>query len=222
MSLSLTPQPGSTIFTVAYYPENSDKTSLTMYEKYEYDHNGFLTHAPKNDNMRGCLRTAVGWIIAFVILFIIGALSSCRSTRTVLIEVRDSTSTHVHHEVVYVPDTIPVVLPPQIVEKTTPDTASTLRIGHAESTAAIRGGMLFHSLRSLQNPIPVPVQHKETVRDSIVYREKEVPKEVPVVQEVEKPLTWWQQFRIHVANIVLWVLVIYAAFIAVRFWLLKK
>lgn len=221
MSLSLTPQPGSTIFTVTDYPENSDKTSPTMYEKYEYDHNGFLHHDPDEDNMRGCLRSAVGWIIAFGILFILGALSSCRSTRTVLVEVRDSTSTHVHHQVTYVPDTIPVVLPPQIIEHLTPDTIDTLRTDYAESVAKISDGMLFHSLRSLQNPIPVPVQHKETVRDSIVYREKEVPKEVPVVQEVEKPLTWWQQFRIHVANIVLWLIAIYIVYLAVKIYLRK-
>lgn len=202
-----------------------------LFDKHEWNPDGVSSMQDYSNDIAddfdgnlygGCLRTLIGWAVLFLFMCLLAFFSSCRSTRTVLIEVRDSTSTHVHHEVVYVPDTIPVVLPPQIVEHLTPDTIDTLRTGYAESVAKISDGMLFHSLRSLQNPIPVPVQHKETVRDSIVYREKEVPKEVPVVQEVEKPLTWWQQFRIHVANIVLWVLVIYAAFIAVRFWLLKK
>ena len=49
-----------------------------------------------------------------------------------------------------------------------------------------------------------------TVRDSIPY-----PVEVPV--EVPAQLTWWQQVRLHLANVVLWVLLICGGI-----WLWKK
>lgn len=184
-------------------------------ELYDYDDYGWLVEDDIQPET-GCLFGLMGWGMMLVFLLIMLALSSCGSQRTVVVEVRDSTATHVHHEVIYVPDTIPVVLPPQVVEHVTPDTIDTLRIDCAESTAAIRDGMLHHSLRSLQNPIPVQVLHKETVRDSIVYRWKEVPVPVPEEVEVEKPLSWWQQTRLHLANIVLVLLCIYAIAWAVR------
>lgn len=190
-----------------------------MYEKYEYDHNGFLTHDPDKDNMRGCLRTAVGWIIAFVILFILGALSSCRSTRTVIVEGRDSISTHVHTHTIFVPDTILVPLPPERVVVTAPDTVSTLRTSVAESHAAIRGGLLHHELRNLPVPLPVPVQTKVITRDSIVYREREVPVPYPVEVEVPAPLTWWQHLRLWLGNILLALLLLAAGYGAFRLWL---
>ena len=57
--------------------------------------------------------------------------------------------------------------------------------------------------------------HTDTVheRDSVPYL-------VEVIKEVPAELTWWQQMRIHFANIVLWVLAIAAiAIILTRFWL---
>lgn len=144
-------------------------------------------------------------------------MASCHSPRTVIVEARDSTSTHVHTHTVFVPDTILVPLPPDRVVITTPDTASTLRTSVAESHAAIRGGLLHHELRNLDTPLPVPVQTKVITRDSIVYREREVPQPYPVEVEVPAPLTRWQQFRLHIANIMLIALLIAAAI-----WALKK
>lgn len=44
-----------------------------------------------------------------------------------------------------------------------------------------------------------------------------IPQPYPVEKEVPADLTWWQQTRIHLANIVLWALLI-----AAGVWLLKK
>lgn len=44
-----------------------------------------------------------------------------------------------------------------------------------------------------------------------------IPQPYPVEKEVPADLTWWQQARIHLANIVLWALLI-----AAGVWLLKK
>lgn len=144
-------------------------------------------------------------------------MAGCRSTRTVIVEARDSTSTHVHTHTVFVPDTILVPLPPDRVVITTPDTASTLRTSVAESHAAIRGGLLHHELRNLPAPLPVPVQHKVITRDSIVYREREVPQPYPVEVEVPAPLTRWQRARLQFANTMLVALALAAAI-----WALKK
>ncbi len=150
----------------------------------------------------------------FTFLFSLFIFASCR-TKTVIVEVQDSTSTHVHTHTVFVPDTILVPLPPQTVMVTTPDTISHIETDYAASDAAILGGLLHHYLTTKPTPVPVPVSHKETTRDSIVYRERKVP--VPVVQEVEKPLTRWQQARLHLANIMLILLGICTAV-----WLVRK
>lgn len=188
-----------------------------MYHNYHYTDDGWLEPTDR-DSKRGFLRSAVGWIIAFVILFILGALSSCRSTRTVIVEARDSTSTHVHTHTVFVPDTILVPLPPERVVITTPDTASTLRTSVAESHAAIRGGLLHHELRNLDTPLPVQVQTKVVTRDSIAYRERDVPQPYPVPEYIEKPLSWWQHLRLWLGNIMLIALLLAAGYGAFRIW----
>ena len=49
------------------------------------------------------------------------------------------------------------------------------------------------------------------------------PYPVEVINEVEKPLTWWQQTRLHIANILLWLIgligLIWLIKIAKKFWI---
>ena len=48
---------------------------------------------------------------------------------------------------------------------------------------------------------------KKTRADTIHERDSiPVPYPVEVVKEVAKPLTWWQQTRLHIANIILWLI----------------
>ena len=131
-------------------------------------------------------------------------------------ELRDSIRTEVVTNTVIVNDTQFITLPPQTVERITPDTTSTLRIDYAVSSATVVNGLLHHTLTSTDTPVPVPVQHQVTTRDSIVYREKEVPVPTPVIQEVEKPLTSWQQFRLWLGNIILIALAIAATIFVIR------
>ena len=162
----------------------------------------------------GCVSS---FLIIIIGLALLALFAGCRTKYVPVVELRDSIRTEVVTSTVYVPDTQYVTLPAQIVERTTPDTTSTLRTSFAESTATIRGGLLHHVLRNLEIPVPVPVQHKETTRDSIVYREKEVPVPVPVVQEVARPLSAWQQVRIWLGNVIL-----AALGIAAGVWIFKK
>ena len=156
----------------------------------------------------GCAARLIFFVLCILLL---GLLGSCATRRPTVVQLRDSTDTHVHIHTVFVPDTVLVPLPPERVVITTPDTASTLRTSVAESYAAIRGGLLHHDLRNLPQPISVPVQNKVITRDSIVYQARDVPVPVPVVQEVEKPLTWLQQSQIWLGRMVLAVIAVAAA-----------
>ena len=55
------------------------------------------------------------------------------------------------------------------------------------------------------------------VRDTFYKaRVDSVPVPYPVIQKVPAELTWWQQCRLHLANIVLWVILIIALWWAVK------
>ena len=77
------------------------------------------------------------------------------------------------------------------VEKiVTKDTASHLENTYAKSDAIVSGGFLSHSLESKPQIIIVPVEVHVT---DTLYKEAEIRTETV---EVEKPLSWWQKFRI--------------------------
>ncbi len=56
-------------------------------------------------------------------------------------------------------------------------------------------------------------------RTDTIYQSKcdSIPKPYPVIQEVPAQLTWWQQARLHLANILLWALLIVGIG-----WIIKK
>ncbi len=55
-------------------------------------------------------------------------------------------------------------------------------------------------------------QYRDRIMRDTVYQSKRdsIPYPVEVVKEVPAKLTWWQQTRLHLANIVLWLLVLLA------------
>ena len=191
-----------------------------MYHNYYYDEAGYRRELPNNEpkDLWKRFLLLIGMIVLMLILSVI--LSGCRTTKpATVVVVRDSIRTEVRKETVYVPDTIPVVLPPETVRVVAPDTLSCIQTSLAMSEAALVDGLLHHSIWNKQTAIPVPVQHKETTRDSIVYKEKEVPVPYPVEVEKEKPLTWWQQLRLWLGNILLVAIIAAAGYGAVRLWL---
>lgn len=188
-------------------------------QNFVYDDDGFLADEPNGSpgGWRKKFLKALAIIMAVILLL---ALFGCRTTKpATVVVVRDSIRTEVHTETVYVPDTIPVVLPPETVRVVAPDTISRIQTSVAISEAAIRDGQLHHSIWNKQTALQVPVQHKETVRDSIVYKEKEVPVPYPVEVEVEKPLTWWQQLRLWLGNILLAAIIAAAGYGAFRLYM---
>lgn len=131
-------------------------------------------------------------------------VTGCGTARHVSVDnSKDSTRVEIRTEYVERLDTVYVEIP-KIVEKvTTRDTVSRLENEYARSVAEIQaGGYLYHTLETKAEKRPVTVIAKESVRDSIVYRDKEVYIETPV--EVEKPKTWFQNLQ----SIVFWVVVV--------------
>ena len=99
----------------------------------------------------------------------------------------------VHTEIEYrdreVHDTATVEIPVIIEKNITRDTVSHLENTYAKSDAMVSQGLLFHSLESKPQIIKVPVTVHVT---DTLYREAQIEEKIV---EVEKPLSWWQKFR---------------------------
>jgi hypothetical protein len=64
---------------------------------------------------------------------------------------------------------------------------------------------------------------EKQVHDTLyIAKNDTVPQPYPVIKEVPAELTWWQHFRISLANILLWVVGIVAVVTLVRWWLKQK
>ena len=129
-------------------------------------------------------------------------LTACGVARPVL----ESDNTKVEVKVVekIVKDTAWFELPVIVEKLATLDTASVLENKYAKSEAVVTGGVLHHSLQTKPVREPVIVESKETVRDSIVYRDRIQTKTV----EVEKKLTWWQSLKMKTGGITLLAIVL--------------
>ena len=129
-------------------------------------------------------------------------LTACGVARPVL----ESDNTKVEVKVVekIVKDTALFELPVIVEKVATLDTASVLENKYAKSEAVVSGGVLHHSLSTKPVREPVSVESKETVRDSIVYRDRIQTKTV----EVEKKLTWWQTLKMKTGGVTLLAIVL--------------
>ena len=129
-------------------------------------------------------------------------LTACGVARPVL----ESDNTKVEVKVVekIVKDTAWFELPVIVEKVATLDTASVLENKYAKSEAVVSGGILHHSLSTKSVREPVSVESKETVRDSIVYRDRIQTKTV----EVEKKLTWWQSLKMKTGGVTLLAIVL--------------
>ena len=136
-------------------------------------------------------------ILAFALLL---------SARGVARPVLESDNTKVEVKVVekIVKDTAWFELPVIVEKVATLDTASVLENKYAKSEAVVSGGVLHHSLSTKPVKEPVSVESKETVRDSIVYRDRIQTKTV----EVEKKLTWWQTLKMKTGGVTLLAIVL--------------
>lgn len=119
---------------------------------------------------------------------------SCRTGRqVVVVEGKDSIRIEERVREIKVTDTLFVEVPMQKESTTVRDSMSHLENDYAISDARINpDGSLSHSLETKHRTDTLSREVGVQVRDSIVYREKVVPKIVPV----EKGLSDWQKIQI--------------------------
>ena len=146
--------------------------------------------------MSVAITVALFLFIAIVLLF-----SSCRTgQRLVVVEARDSVRVEERVREVKVTDTLFIEVPRQAAERTTADSSSHLENDYALSDARILAdGSLFHSLETKPRTDTLTQELSVLAKDSIIYREKVIPK----VVTVEKGLNWFTQMRLWLGNVML-------------------
>ena len=153
----------------------------------------------------------------FSLLLLLAAASACSVVRPV-IQPTDSTRVEVRYETVTVHDTAYVDLPVIVEKIQTLDTTSTLENDYAKSEATVTAGILSHSLETKPAQLPVPVEKEIVYRDSIVFRDRVVTE----VKEVERQLTFWQQFKMKAGVAAMILTVLYAIYLLIKLYLKKK
>lgn len=119
-------------------------------------------------------------------------LTACGTSRKLATSQHDSVRVEVVKTVEYIHDTVTVEIPAQTAERTTRDSTSHLENDYAVSDARINNdGTLYHDLHTKPQQKEIPVEVPKELRDSIVYRNIEVEKILPV----ERELTTWQRIR---------------------------
>lgn len=138
-------------------------------------------------------------ILACAAILLLSSCSVCKHQSR--IEFRDSVV--IRERIAHVTATIN--LPAEVKEIVTRDTSSHLENSFSKSDAAIRCGFLYHSLETKPQIISMPVD--VPVADTSAFHRETPP---PETIEVEKPLTWWQQFFMGLGRITFFVVIVLA------------
>ena len=150
----------------------------------------------KDDRIPAMIAVTIFVFIAIVLLL----FSSCRTGKVVVVEARDSIRIEERLRYVPVVDTFFMEVPTQSAERTTADSMSHLENDYAVSDARIMAdGSLYHSLETKPRTDTLTQELSVQAKDSIIYREKVIPKIVPV----EKELNWFVRMRIWLGNVML-------------------
>lgn len=136
------------------------------------------------------ITVAIFLFIAIVMLL----FSSCRTgQQIVVVEGKDSIRIEERIREIKITDTLFIAVPPQSAERTTADSTSHLENDYAVSDACIMAdGTLYHSLETKARTDTITQELSVQARDTIIYREKVIPK----VVTVEKGLSDWQKIQI--------------------------
>ena len=168
----------------------------------------------KDDRIPAMIAVTIFVFIAIVLLL----FSSCRTGKVVVVEAKDSVRVEERVREIKVTDTLFVEVPAQSAERTTADSTSHLEIDYAVSDARIMiDGSLYHSLETKPRTDTHTQELSVQAKDTIIYREKVVPKIYPV----EKELNWFTQMRIWLGNIMLVLIAGAVAWTATRLFLKK-
>lgn len=169
----------------------------------------------KDDRIPAMIAVTIFVFIAIVLLL----FSSCRTgQQVVVVEGKDSIRIEERIREIKVTDTLFIAVPPQSIERTTADSTSHLENDYAVSDARINpDGSLYHSLETKARTDTLTGEVSVQARDTIIYREKVIPK----VVTVEKELNWFAKMRLWLGNVML-VLIAGASIWAVARFTLKK
>ncbi len=156
-------------------------------------------------------------LAAFLLVAILGQFCVGCSPRVLpSTEVKDSVRVEIRERVVH--DTAVVEIPLVQVVNVTRDSSSHIENAYASSDASIVDGLLQHSLQSKPQKIYVPVA-VEVHDTTVVEKQAEV-----IVREVkvEKELTVWQRLSMSLGRSFMGLLLLVAAFWAVKKFVFKK
>ena len=143
----------------------------------------------------------------FLLITLALLATACGATRS--LQNSESSRVEVRTETVIKHDTAYVELPVIIEKVATLDTTSTLENTYAKSEATVTAGILHHSLETKPVSVPVQIETKEVVRDSIIYRDRIQTQTV----EVERKLTWWQKTKMNLGIVTLCEILLAVAYI---------
>lgn len=183
-------------------------TPIDFHNPNEYWH-GYDPYKGMTDEERmkaGCL-LGVAYIVGFVIaLAVCALLVGCTTTKYVPIT-ETRTEHHWHTDSVKERDSTHTERETVIREV---DSAAMARYGIQMQANQRAWLVLQREMENRLRELEHMTAQRDTVRDSI-------PVPYPVIKEVPAPLTWWQQARLHLANIGLWTLLLCAVI-----WIFKR
>lgn len=167
-------------------------------------HNGYDPYRGMSDDERmkaGCMQ-----VVAFVVMLIVGLaicalFGSCTTTKYVPVT-EQHTEHHWHTD--------------SVKERDSVHTENTTIIREVDSAAMAKYGIQMQAnqrawlvlQREMEQRLR-ELEHMTATRDTV---HDTIPQPYPVEKEVASELTWWQQTRIHIANIILYVLAIIAVY----------
>lgn len=126
----------------------------------------------------------------FLLLALVLGAPSCGTVRP--LPSSDSSRVEVRIEREFRTDTVYLQIPEISDRVVVLDTISVLENRYAKSMAYVSAGTLSHSLHTKPVREPVAVQQEIIYRDSLVFQDHIIEKEVPV----ERPLSSWERFKL--------------------------
>ena len=162
-------------------------------------------HEPLDVLAGGCMKMMIVFVIGIVVLVLCGLFTSCTTTEYV-------TAPEVHEHWHHSSDTIrqtDSIIDHQTTTIREVDSATMAQYGIQMKD--MQRAWLIETNRLQRELSELRQSHNDTIheRDSIPYP-------VEVVKEVPAQLSWWQQMRLHIADILLWVLAIVCGYWAAR------
>lgn len=181
------------------YSDPNDMWRQTGYDPYK----GMDEHERM---MAGCMQGTAFLVVLIVGLLLCALLGSCTTTKYVAMP-QQHTEHHWHTDSVRERDSTHTERETVIREV---DSAAMARYGIQMERNQRAWIVLQREMKNRLRELEHTASQRDTVRDSI-------PVPYPVEKRVPAQLTWWQQARLHLANILLWL----AGIVGVG-WMLRK